>query len=112
MPNSQERLVSVAVTDGVSAWERHDLLLMLLLMLLAAAGWEALGLRFTVAVAVTVAATFLPTRSNADSNCKEVSFYLPWEHPYCQVAKIFEDFTGVHDLYNVLNLLRLVCSCH
>ena len=54
MPNSQQRLVSVAVTDGVSAWERHDLLLMLLLMLLAAAGWEALGLRFTVAVAVTV----------------------------------------------------------
>ena len=53
-PNSQQRLVSVAVTDGVSTWERHDLLLMLLLMLLAAVGWEALGLRFTVAVAVTV----------------------------------------------------------
>ena len=56
MPNSQQRLVSVAVTDGVSAWERHDLLLMLLLMLLGAAGWEALGLRFTVAVAVTIIA--------------------------------------------------------
>ena len=65
MPNSQKRLVSVAVMDGVSAWERNDLLLMLLLMLLAAAGWEALGLRFTVAVAVTVTATFLPTRFNA-----------------------------------------------
>ena len=45
MPNSQQRLVPFAVMEGASAWERHDLLLMLLLMLLAdaadAAGCEA-----------------------------------------------------------------------